>query len=79
MMFFKKIKQEESKRFNTAPYSYAISLFLMLFGLTVCTWTICEVLFITQTAPSYSMASIISLIISLLILITLDNEASKNI
>ncbi|WOH39363.1 hypothetical protein RI844_09090 [Thalassotalea fonticola] len=77
MIFFKKIKQEESKRFNSSPYSYAISLFLMLFGLTVCTWTIGEVLFITKTTPSYSMASIISLIISLLILITLDNEASK--
>ena len=71
------LKKDESKRFNSSPYVYAISLFLLLFGLIFCSWNIVNLLIATSYGFSYLITTIVSLVISLIILISLDIEASK--
>ena len=71
------LKKDESKRFNSSPYVYAISLFLLIFGLIFCSWNIVDLLVDNSYGFSYPVTTIVSLIISLIILISLDIEASK--
>ncbi|TRX54021.1 hypothetical protein [Thalassomonas sp. M1454] len=72
-----KLRQEESSRFNNSPYIYAISLFLMIFGLIICAWNIIDLLFIPTINISYSIATIVSLLTTIVLLLFLDLEFNK--
>lgn len=72
-----KLRQEESMRFNNSPYIYAISLFLMIFGLIICAWNIIDLLFMPIINISYSAATIASLLTTIVLLLFLDMGLSK--
>ncbi|QBY04884.1 hypothetical protein E2K93_11035 [Thalassotalea sp. HSM 43] len=76
-MSFKKLIREESKRFAQAPYAYTLALFLLIFGLSTCSWSIAELLEITSFSYNYSLTTIFSLALSIFTLILLNIEADK--
>ncbi|MEW6998271.1 hypothetical protein AADZ86_11245 [Colwelliaceae bacterium BS250] len=71
------LKQEESRRFNDSPYVYALSLFLIFFGLIACVWHITDLLTISSFNFSYSIVIVSALVITVLLLVFLDRVASK--
>ncbi len=77
MMLYRNLKTEESKRFNESPYLYASVLFLLLYSLTFCLWSISNITGAITLPFSYNISFIVTLILTLLILIPLDIEAHK--
>ncbi|WP_371188236.1 hypothetical protein [Thalassotalea maritima] len=73
-MLFKKLRQEESSRFDRSPYTYSTALFLLMFGLTTCLWHMLELIELVCVHYDYALNTIIALALSVTVLVTLNKD-----